>query len=249
MSLSETTCLWSLFEDELWKLKWQWLGIVVVLLQICPRENQTIKKNFRQDNLSPSRDSNCELPSCKSTAPPLNLDLVAAIRCRPAVSYKGISRGTMLFELADACTSIRLNCTANNEWSMESSTEQVRHCFRINIIDQGSSLQDRTYPIRYSSTRNFQWIIIMNRLTSSWEQNFSWEVKNSSACQEVCCVLCTILCLWFRASLIYINNCPTRCNTKQSIYYSASSLYMFRVSTTPIIRITQNYNYSHVGGR
>jgi hypothetical protein len=39
---------------------------------------------------------------------------------------------------------------------------------------------------------------------------------------------------------IYINNCPTRCNTKQSIYYSASSLYMFRVSTTPIIRSTQN---------
>jgi len=42
----------------------------------------------------------------------------------------------------------------------------------------------------------------------------------------------------------YINNCPTRCNTKQSIYYSASSLYMFRVSTTPIIRNTQNCNYS-----
>ena len=40
---------------------------------------------------------------------------------------------------------------------------------------------------------------------------------------------------------IYINNCPTRCNTKQSIYYSASAL---RVSTTPIIRITQNCNYS-----
>jgi len=39
---------------------------------------------------------------------------------------------------------------------------------------------------------------------------------------------------------IYINNCPTRCNTKQSIYYSASSLYMFRVSTTPIIMSTQN---------
>ena len=30
-----------------------------------------------------------------------------------------------------------------------------------------------------------------------------------------------ILCLWFRASLFYINNCPKRCNTKQSIYYSA----------------------------
>jgi len=36
-----------------------------------------------------------------------------------------------------------------------------------------------------------------------------------------------------------INNCPMRCNTKQSIYYSASSLYMFRVSTTPIIRSIQ----------
>ena len=34
-----------------------------------------------------------------------------------------------------------------------------------------------------------------------------------------------------------------RRNTKQSIYYSASSLYMFRVSTTPIIRSTQNCNY------
>jgi len=44
--------------------------------------------------------------------------------------------------------------------------------------------------------------------------------------------------------LIYINNCPTRYNTKQSIYYSASSLYMFRVSTTPIIRSSQNCNYS-----
>jgi len=32
-------------------------------------------------------------------------------------------------------------------------------------------------------------------------------------------------------SKIYINNCPTRCNTKQSIYYSARSLYVFRVST------------------
>ena len=42
----------------------------------------------------------------------------------------------------------------------------------------------------------------------------------------------------------YNNNCPTRCNTKQSICYSASSLYMFRVSTTPIIRSTQNCNYS-----
>ena len=41
-----------------------------------------------------------------------------------------------------------------------------------------------------------------------------------------------------------INNFPTRCNTKHSIYYSVSSLYMFPVSTTPIIRSTQNCNYS-----
>ena len=50
-----------------------------------------------------------------------------------------------------------------------------------------------------------------------------------------------------RAIVLYstcINNCPTRCNTKQSIYYSASSLYIFRVSTTPIIRSTQNCKYS-----
>jgi hypothetical protein len=53
-----------------------------------------------------------------------------------------------------------------------------------------------------------------------------------------------ILYLWFRASLICINNCPTRCNTTQSIYYSPGSLYMFRVSATPIIRSTQNCNYS-----
>ena len=53
-----------------------------------------------------------------------------------------------------------------------------------------------------------------------------------------------LLCIWFRASLIYINNCPSRCNTKQSIYYSASSIYMLRVSTTPVIRNTQNCNHS-----
>jgi len=30
----------------------------------------------------------------------------------------------------------------------------------------------------------------------------------------------------------------------KAVYYSASSLYMFRVSNTPIIRSTQNCNYS-----
>jgi len=65
--------------------------------------------------------------------------------------------------------------------------------------------------------------------------------------ETTCCcelVKCVFFCVWFRASSIYINNCPTRCNTKQSIYYSASSLYMFGMSTTPIIRSTQNCNYS-----
>ena len=60
---------------------------------------------------------------------------------------------------------------------------------------------------------------------------------------NVRCIIC-VLCLWFRALLIYINNCPTRCNTKQTIYYSASSLYTFQVSTTPITKSTQNCNYS-----
>ena len=45
----------------------------------------------------------------------------------------------------------------------------------------------------------------------------------------------SMLCLRFRASLIYINNCPTRCKTKQFIYYYTSSLYIFRVSTTPMM--------------
>jgi len=45
--------------------------------------------------------------------------------------------------------------------------------------------------------------------------------------------------------VLFINNCPTRCNIKQSIYYSASSLYMFPVSATPIIRSIQNCNYIH----
>ena len=49
---------------------------------------------------------------------------------------------------------------------------------------------------------------------------------------------------YYKQTNEYIDNYPTRCNTKQSIYYSASSLYMFRVSNTPIIRNTQNCNYS-----
>ena len=55
----------------------------------------------------------------------------------------------------------------------------------------------------------------------------------------ICSVNCSMYrCLYFTNNAQnYINNCPTRCNTKQSIYYSASSLYMLRVSATPIIRL------------
>ena len=50
--------------------------------------------------------------------------------------------------------------------------------------------------------------------------------------------------------IICINNCPTRCNKKQSIYYSASSLYMFRVleggSCTKNMTGTGGCSYSFV---
>jgi len=55
---------------------------------------------------------------------------------------------------------------------------------------------------------------------------------------------CCLFALWWHSGAetcrSCINNRPTRCNTKQSIYYSASLLYMFRVSSTPIIRSTHN---------
>ena len=60
----------------------------------------------------------------------------------------------------------------------------------------------------------------------------------------ICCKVSVVWYLLIHSDTIYINNCPTKCDTKQSIYYSASSLYMFLVSTTPIIRSTQNCNYS-----
>jgi len=65
-----------------------------------------------------------------------------------------------------------------------------------------------------------------------------WCVCVGGVC--VCGVcMCVCVCGWFCVTyehlvfvllptklyhVIYINNCPTRCNTKQSIYYSASSL-------------------------
>jgi len=85
----------------------------------------------------------------------------------------------------------------------------------------------------HCGTRSLRWRVAIKSFSMWQEQNYvRMKLTNE------------ILGLCFHASLIYINNCPTRCNTKQSIYYSASSLYMFRVSTTPIIMSTQNCNYS-----
>ena len=75
--------------------------------------------------------------------------------------------------------------------------------------------------LRYFISRTFAFVVAQ----------ISWRVKSQ------------FLCLWYRASLIYTNNWQTTGNTKQSNYYSTSSLYMFRVSTTPISS-TQNCNYS-----
>jgi len=76
-------------------------------------------------------------------------------------------------------------------------------------------------------------MIHLNDMARYNKENLSiFSVKISDVCTGI----------WIR--YFHINNCPTRCNTKQSIYFSASSLYMFRVSNTPIIRSTQNVNYS-----
>jgi hypothetical protein len=37
----------------------------------------------------------------------------------------------------------------------------------------------------------------------------------------------------YLSTLEYINNCPARCNVKQSIYYSANSLYIFGCQPNP----------------
>ena len=89
-----------------------------------------------------------------------------------------------------------------------------------------------------------------------------WKIVKIQTKYPGCCIVCWIVQAWWNATFVissfkitarlisatgyfnYINNCPTRSNTKQSFYYSASSLYMFRVSTTSIIRRTQNFNYS-----
>ena len=60
--------------------------------------------------------------------------------------------------------------------------------------------------------------------------NASSDCENKGCCKnhpEYVNSLCAenVLCLWFRASLIYINNCPTRRDTKQSIILQVHSTF------------------------
>jgi len=87
------------------------------------------------------------------------------------------------------------------------------------------------------------------KLNNSAGKSVAGQNSNGLLSEQITSPLCRLLCLLTVLCVcvcvcVCINNCPTRCNTKQSIYYSASSLYMFQVSTTPIIRNTQNCNYS-----
>ena len=80
------------------------------------------------------------------------------------------------------------------------------------------------------------------------------EYQNNEVTQEVMLIMqhlscrvptaphCCISLFVHGTTLFFVN--MSSCNTKQSIYYSASSLYMFRVSTTTITSSTQNCNYS-----
>ena len=91
---------------------------------------------------------------------------------------------------------------------------------------KGALIDPKLWYVTLTHYNLFSWKTFWNNLELS-----SWHGLN-----------CLIECI-FKLQF-YINNFPTRCNTKQSIYYSASSLYMFRVPTTPIIISTQNCNYS-----
>ena len=60
-----------------------------------------------------------------------------------------------------------------------------------------------------------------------------WDMKVTAYLQVTPCSLVQVIVLF------YINKCPTRCNNMQPIFYfTALSLYMFRVPSAPIIRST-----------
>ena len=123
--------------------------------------------------------------------------------------------------------------TQNTVWRTELASKLMLQCFQ----DCASIHQE----VRHSHYKVFQ-----HAQTKSCTCHEEWNSSSSkvpwNTVKETTKNFMFILCLWFCALLIYIINCPMRCNTKQSIYYSASSLYMFWVSTAPIIRSTQNCN-------
>ena len=55
--------------------------------------------------------------------------------------------------------------------------------------------------------------------------------------------ICGFLCLWFRASWLYINNIQQDATVCRYLF-TANLLYMFRASMAPIIRSTKNCNCS-----
>ena len=122
----------------------------------------------------------------------------------------------------------------------------------------------------FCCTFRIQIWLLLPQITDILNKFFSFKYRKFSKYSFLTRQQCGVVRVGFLASpspcLFYISNCPTKWNTKQSIYYSASSLDMFLVSNTPIIRSTQNCNYSlrncaatslqrgqarlgHVGGR
>ena len=101
------------------------------------------------------------------------------------------------------------------------------------VLNQGLYRSMKNLSITLRSP-NINQLGLEKRLQKNFLSGFR-KCNNKSATLNFYCI---------KNYVYFINNCPTRCNTKQSIYYSASSLYMFQVSTTPIIRSTQNCNYS-----
>ena len=118
----------------------------------------------------------------------------------------------------NVCTPTAIQCSAKNIYNLQ--------CFHVSLPS--------TFPFPYKTIPHPSFTLFV---TSSYLTSFL-----PSFLGVHFWLWFDFLCIRFRASLICINNCPTRCNTKQSLY-SASSLYTFRMLTTPIMS-TQNCNYS-----
>ena len=144
----------------------------------------------------------------------------------------------------------KADCQKKRKWEAETTKERkfiVKDGYRVNVTD--SLMADILFIFRPLTKGGSHWSSLwfssLNRMYTNRENTMLLECmdwRNKKFHKIMADFMTGFLCLWFRASPIYINNCPTRRNTKQSSYYSANSLYMFRVSTRPIIRSTQNCN-------